>query len=64
MNKVIWNDKKLLKSTFSFLMLEGSILGVVSIFINEIIIKYSWTVITIIFILMFVYYFGLLYHKM
>ncbi len=62
MNKVIWNDKKLLKSTFSFLMLEGSILGVVSIFINEIIIKYSWTVITIIFILMFVYYFGLLYH--
>lgn len=62
MNKVIWNDKKLLKSTFSFLMLEGSILGVVSIFINEIIIKYSWAVITIIFILMFVYYFGLLYH--
>lgn len=62
MNKVSWNDKKLLKSTFSFLMLEGSILGIVAIFINEFIIKYSWTVIIIIFILMFVYYFRLLYH--
>ena len=62
MNKVNWNDKKLLKSTFSFLMLEGSILGITAIFINEFIIKHSLIVIFIIFALMFIYHFTLLYH--
>lgn len=62
MNRVSWNDKKLLKSTFSFLMLEGSILGILAIFINEYIIEHSVTVIALIFIFMFIYYFGLLYH--
>ena len=62
MNKVSWNDKKLLKSTFSFSMLEGSILGIAAIFINEIIIKYSGIVITIIFVIMVIYYFSMLYH--
>lgn len=62
MNKVSWNDKKLLKSTFSFLMLEGSVLGILAIFINEFIIENSTIIITLIFILMVIYYLWLLYH--
>ena len=62
MNKVRWNDKKLLKSTFSFLMMEGSILGIIAIFINESIIEHSTVVISIIFALMFIYHFFHLHH--
>ncbi len=62
MNNVSWNDKKLLKSTFSFLMIEGSILSIVAIFINGFIIKYYAIVLSFIFILMLIYYFCLFYH--
>lgn len=39
--KVNFFNKKLLEKTFSFLLLEGSILGIISIFFNEFILKYN-----------------------
>lgn len=39
--KVNFFNKKLLKKTFSFLLLEGSILGIISIFFNDFILKYN-----------------------
>ena len=56
MHKVSWNDKKILKSSFNFLMIEGSILGTLSIFINEFIIKYSIVFIICLFLILLIYY--------
>lgn len=39
--KVNFFNKKLLEKTFSFLLLEGSILGIISIFFNDFILKYN-----------------------
>ena len=39
--KVNFFNKKLLEKTFSFLLLEGSILGILSIFFNDFILKYN-----------------------
>ena len=48
-------NKKLLKSTFAFILIEGSVLGIIAVFINEIIISYKWCFIAM-FILLFVLY--------
>ena len=56
MNKASWNDKKILKSTFNFLMFEGSALGVLAIFINEFILEHSALFIICMIVVMITFY--------